>query len=208
MNKIVMIIFKKHNFDDLNEQDFLLAMKLAQEWFKKIKNFDNQIETKIFIWNYNFRSGASILHPHFQVLAYRSPLSKVNELKEKLENYQENFHSNYFEDYFSLMRKINLAREEDKLKIWPSLTPEKEKGLILYGNLFQGAKFLWETLQKLIQTGTQSFNIFYLLDSDLNYGIFIDRGEVNKLNSDFGALEIFGIKIISSDPSETGKILF
>jgi hypothetical protein len=200
-----LVIFKKHNFSDLQKEDFLSAINLTQEWFKKIQNLDNEIKTKIFIWNYHFRSGASILHPHFQLLAYKSSPLKVQKLKEKLENYQKNFQSHYFEDYFNLMAKVNLAEEKNDLKIWVSLTPEKEKGLNLYGNLFKGAKFFWEILQKLFQTGTQSFNLFYLLD--LNYGFFVDRGETSKLNSDFGALEIFDIKIISSDPAEL-KILF
>jgi hypothetical protein len=200
-----LVIFKKHNFSDINEQDFLSALNLAQEWFEKIQNIDNEIKTKIFIWNYHFRSGASILHPHFQLLAYKNNPPKVQELKEKLENYQKNFQSHYFEDYFNLMAKVNLAKENNNLKIWVSLTPEKEKGLNFYGDFLKGAKFLWEILQKLMQTGTQSFNLFYLLD--INYGFFVDRGETNKLNSDFGALEIFGIKIVSSDPAEL-KILF
>jgi hypothetical protein len=200
-----LVIFKKHNFSDLNEHDFLSAINLAQEWFEKIQNLDNEIKTKIFIWNYHFRSGASILHPHFQLLAYKNNPSKVQDLKERLENYQKNFHSHYFEDYFNLMAKVNLSKENNNLKIWVSLTPEKEKGLNFCGDLFKGAKFLWEILQKLMKTGTQSFNLFYLLD--LNYGFFVDRGETSKLNSDFGALEIFGIKIISSDPAEL-KILF
>jgi hypothetical protein len=200
-----LVIFKKHNFDNLNEQDFLSAINLTQEWFEKIQNLDNEIKTKIFIWNYHFRSGASILHPHFQLLAYKNNPPKVQELKEKLENYQKNFQSYYFEDYFNLMAKVNLAKEKDDLKIWASLTPEKERGLVFYGDLFKGAKFLWKILEKLMETGTQSFNLFYLLD--INYGFFVDRGETNKLNSDFGALEIFGIKIVSSDPAEL-KILF
>jgi hypothetical protein len=200
-----LVIFKKHNFSDLNEQDFISAINLAQEWFEKIQNLDNEIKTKIFIWNYHFRSGASILHPHFQLLAYKNFPLKVQELKEKLENYQKNFRSHYFEDYFNLMTKVSLAKEKDDLKICVSLTPEKEKGLNFYGDLFKGAKFLWEILQKLFQTGTQSFNLFYLLD--LNYGFFVDRGKTSKLNSDFGALEIFGIEIISSGPAEL-KILF
>jgi hypothetical protein len=200
-----LVIFKKHNFSDLQTEDFLSAISLAQEWYEKIQSLDNEIKTKIFIWNYHFRSGASILHPHFQLLAYKNFPLKVTALKEKLENYRKIFQSNYFEDYFNLMEKVNLAKENDNLKIWTSLTPEKEKGLNFYGDLLKGARSLWKILQKLMQTGTQSFNLFYILD--LNYGFFVDRGETSKLNSDFGALEIFGIKIISSDPAEL-KILF
>ena len=199
-----LIMFKKHNLSDIDEKDFILAMNLAKEWFQAIEHFNNEIKTKIFIWNYHFHSGASILHPHFQVLAYKNNLLKIKDLKDRLENYKNKFKSDYFQDYFKLMKKVGLAKEKNNLKIWASLTPEKEKGLNFYGDIFQGSQFLWKILQNLIKEGTQSFNIFYILD--LNYGFFVDRGEINKLNSDIGALEIFNIKIISSDPSELKKL--
>ena len=201
-----LVIFKKHDFDNLEENDFISGMNLAKSWFQQIKDFDKEIKTEILIWNHHFRSGASILHPHLQLLAYRDLPLKVERLKEKLANYQKNFNNNYFEDYFYLVSKANLGKEENNLKIWVSLTPEKENGLNFYGNIFQGAKFLWEILKKLLEAGVQSFNLFYLLD--LNYGFFVDRGEINKLNSDFGALEVFGIRVISSDPAKLAKVLF
>jgi ATP adenylyltransferase/5',5'''-P-1,P-4-tetraphosphate phosphorylase II len=201
-----LVIFKKHNFQDVNEKDFISSISLAKEWFENIKKFDPEIKNRILIWNYHFRSGASILHPHFQLLAYKYNPVVITDLKRKLENYQKNFTTDYFQDYFNLMKKINLAKEENNIKAWVSLTPEKEKGVNFYGNLFENSKFLWEIIKNLIQTGTQSFNFFYILD--LNYGFFVDRGEVKKLNSDFGSLEIFGIKIISSDPTELARAIF
>ncbi len=202
-----LIIFKKHNFSELNEKDFIDAILLVNQWFIKIKEFDPNIQTKILIWNYHFRSGASILHPHFQVLAFKGESLKIKELKSNLENYQEKFNRNYFDDYFKLAEKLKIGKEENDFKIWVSLTPEKDRGINFYGELNENsAKFLWKTLQNLIETGTQSFNIFF--NYDLNYGFFVDRGEISKVNSDLGALEIFGIKIISSDPFELAKEIF
>ncbi|GIW67442.1 MAG: hypothetical protein KatS3mg096_310 [Candidatus Parcubacteria bacterium] len=201
-----LVIFKKHNFFEINEKDFVSALNLAKEWFKKIKNFDQEIKTQIFIWNYHYRSGASILHPHFQLLAYKDMPLNVERLNSRLNFYQEKFDRNYFEDYFLLAKKLNLGKEKNNFKIWFSLTPEKEKALNFYGDLFSAGDFFYQILQKLIQTGTQSFNIFYVLD--LNYGFFVDRGEINKKNSDLGALEIFGIKIISTDPFEFSKLVW
>jgi len=201
-----LVIFKKHDFDKLEENDFISAINLAKSWFQQIKNFDKEIKTEILIWNYHFRSGASILHPHLQLLAYIDIPLKVERLKEKLANYQKKYNNDYFEDYFYLTSKANLGKEENNLKIWVSLTPEKENGVNFYGDIFQGAKILWQTLKKFLNSGVQSFNLFYLLD--LGYGFFVDRGEINKLNSDFGSLEIFGIKIVSSDPVKLAEVLF
>jgi len=201
-----LVIFKKHNFEEIKEKDFVSSINLAESWFEKIENFDKEIKNKILIWNHHFRSGASILHPHFQLLAYKHTPIAINEFKIKLENYQKKFKRSYFQDYFNLMKKANLGIEKNRLKIWFSLTPEKEKGLNFHGDLFKNAKFLWKIIQNLIKENVKAFNIFYLLD--LKYGFFVDRGEINKLNSDFGSLEIFGIKIISSDPFELSKKIF
>jgi hypothetical protein len=202
-----LVIFKKHNFSDLDQKDFVNAILLTNQWFQKINEIDQNIKTKILIWNYHFRSGASILHPHFQILAFKDESLKIKELKLKLKSYQKKFSQNYFDDYFYLAKKLKIGKEKNKFKIWVSLTPEKENGLNFYGDLNKNsAKFLWQIIKNLTKIGIQSFNIFY--NYELNYGFFVDRGKISKLNSDIGSLEIFGIKIVSSDPFELAKKIF
>jgi len=201
-----LVIFKKHNLTEINEKDFVSIVDLAYQWFEKIKNFDNEIRIRILIWNYHYRSAASILHPHFQVLAYKDLPLKIKFYQERLKEYQEKYQSKYFDDYFRIAQELNLAKEKDNFRIWISLTPEKENGLNFYGNLNNGSQFLWHILKRLLETGTESFNLFYNLE--LGYGFFVDRGEINKKNSDFGALEIFGLPVVSFDPFKLADDIF
>jgi hypothetical protein len=201
-----LVIFKKHNLAEISENDFVSIVDLAYRWFEKIKNLDNEIKIRILIWNYHYRSAASILHPHFQVLAYKDLPLKIQFYQERSKEYQEKYQSNYFDDYFKIARELNLAKEKDNFRIWISLTPEKENGLNFYGNLNNGSQFLWHILKRLLEIGTESFNLFYNLE--LGYGFFVDRGEINKKNSDFGALEIFGLPVVSFDPGELANDIF
>jgi hypothetical protein len=201
-----LVIFKKHNLAEINEKDFVSIVDLAYQWFEKIKNLDNEIKSRILIWNYHYRSAASILHPHFQVLAYKNLPLKIKFHQEKLKEYQEKYQSNYFDDYFRIAQKLNLGKEENNFRIWISLTPEKEKGLNFYGDLNNNSQFLWQILKRLLETETESFNLFYNLE--VGYGFLVDRGEINKKNSDFGALEIFGLPVVSFDPFKLAENIF
>lgn len=201
-----LVIFKKHNFENLNETDFKNALLLTKEYFERIKLLDNQIQTQILIWNYHYRSGASILHPHFQVLSYKEIPQKIKFWSEEFRKYKENYFSDYIEDYFQIAQKLGIVKELENLRIWFSLVPFKEKTLFFLGNL----ENFWPILKKLIDAGTQTFNLFYIFSSPLleNFGFFVDRGEINKLNSDFGALEIFGLPVVSYDPLELAQLIF
>ncbi len=201
-----LIIFKKHNFTDLTEKDFEEALNLTQQWFEKIKNLDQAILTQILIWNYHYRAAASILHPHFQVLAYKEVPQRLIDWQKNIENYRNEFRSDYLTDYFQLAQELGLGKRLKNLKVWLSLTPFKEKTIFFEGDL----KDFWQILEKLIQNGTQSFNICYIYQAPYfkNFGFFVDRGEVNTRNSDFGTLEIFGLPVVSYNPSQLASLIF
>lgn len=203
-----LIIFKKHILQNLSDADFEEAFNLSQEWFEKIRKIDPEIKSQFLIWNYGYRSGASILHPHFQVLAYRHTPTKLMSIIEKLSRYQQNFQSNYFEDYFNLAKEMKIGQSQNDFKFWFSLTPPKEKGINFYGE--PKARTLWLIIKNLIELGTENFNLFYLFKPlDIgSFGFFVDRGSSNKINSDFGSLEVFGLPVISSDPFALAKELF
>lgn len=205
-----VLYFKKHDFDDLNENDFVLAIDLASKWFEEIKN-KFQTKTEILIWNFHYRAAASILHPHFQLLAYYHNLNLIESLKNKFEKYKSNYQSDYLEDYFYLMKFLGLGKEFGNFKIWLNLTPRKEKEINFYGILNErNSRILWQTIFLLTKSGTETFNLFYIFENDLfkNLGFFVDRGPKNKKISDFGTLEVFSHSVVSYNPFEFAKIIF
>lgn len=203
-----LIIFKKHYLQELKESDFEEAINLSKEWFRKIEKFDSGIKSQFLIWNYGYRAGASILHPHFQLLAYKHLPIKLITIINKILKYQQNFHSNYFNDYFNLAQEMKIGQNQKNFKFWINLTPPKEKGINFYGDL--ETKTLWSIIKSLIELGTENFNFFYVFKPlDIgNFGFFVDRGSNNKINSDFGSLEIFGLPVISSNPFSLAQDIF
>lgn len=201
-----LIIFKKHNFNELNNSYFQGALQLANIWFQKMSFLNKKIKHKILVWNYNYRAGASVLHPHLQVLAYTQNILKITKLQKNLNQYTEKFKSSYFYDYFSIAQKLKLAKKTNNFMIWPSFTPIKDKGINFYGDIVEGSKILWLTIKKLAQKGAAHFNLIYVYD--LQFGIIVDRGETQKKNSDIGSLELYNLPIVSQEPQDTAKIIF
>ncbi len=205
-----VLYFKKHEFDDLNERDLIYSFDLAHLWFKKIEE-KFKTKTNILIWNYNYRSGASIYHTHFQLLSFYHTPMKFEFLEKKLEEYQKNFRKDYFEDLFKALKFLGLAKKENKLKIFLNLTPVKEKEINFLGE-FKGENVLcfWNYLKKLRSFGFENFNFLYLANSEKikNIAFLVDRGESYKIVSDFGSLEVFMNSVVSYDPFELAEKIF
>jgi hypothetical protein len=196
-----LVIFKKHK--DIGLKDIKGALELSFLWFKKNKG------NKFLIWNYLWRSGASISHPHFQLYSLENLPEKLKFIKERINWYKKSYKSDYFDDLFKLHKKIGLAKESKGLKILIELAPFKEKEVIILSkdweeNIKELSKLLF--LYKKI---SESFNLFLFYDGDFKkLGFLVDRGSLNELNSDIGSLEIYSFSIVSSDPFKLAKNLF
>jgi hypothetical protein len=196
-----LVIFKKHK--DIGLKDIKGALELSFLWFKKNKG------NKFLIWNYLWRSGASISHPHFQLYSLENLPEKLKFIKERTNWYKKSYKSDYFDDLFKLHKKIGLAKESKGLKILIELAPFKEKEVIILSkdweeNIKELSKLLF--LYKKI---SESFNLFLFYDGDFKkLGFLVDRGSLNELNSDIGSLEIYSFSIVSSDPFKLAKNLF
>lgn len=204
-----ILYFKKHDFDDLTFDDFFYALNLSYEWFEKIeKNFSSK--THILIWNFHFPAGASIYHPHFQLLSFYHLPSKIIDLKQKFENYEKEFNSSYLDDYFYLMKKLELGLKKNTFRLWFPLTPIRNNEFNFSGDLKENSFLIWQVIKNLMKIETQSFNFFYLYKSPLisHLGFFVDRGEVNRLTSDFGTLEVFYHPVVSFNPFQIAKEVF
>ena len=192
-----LIIFKKHNFTELTIEDFGGAYDLAKTWFEKAKSFDKQIKTQLFIWNQGFRSGASKEHPHWQIFSFHHH-------PYKLINFYNKIKSSEFEEYLNALKELGLVYDKD-MKLWFDLTPAKEKGFSFILDKEECFK-IWRVIQVL---DSNNFNLIYVYSSILNnFGFFVDRGTNDKINCDFGTLEIFLSPIISSDPCELAEKIF
>lgn len=195
-----LIIFKKHSLD---EKDINNALLLAQNWFNYFKE-----KNRLIIWNYGFRSGASIWHPHLQIFALEELPLKIKNFFDNLTKYQKQYQRNYFEDLFLIANKLKLAKKMKNLNIVINLTPFKDDELMFWHqNLGLSLKDLSNLIYRYYQL-FENFNLFLFQDQKLFIGFLVNRGESSKINSDVGALEIYGFSVVGSNPFDLIRKLF
>jgi len=198
-----LIIFKEHNKEKINKEDIEKALELSFEWFEK-KNK----RVRVLIWNFGFRGGASIIHPHFQVFSFDSLPLKIELIFKKVIEYKKNYNSDYFEDIFKLYKSLELALEKNKLKAFVNLTPFKDHEIIILFEDFKSSIKELSQLLKEYKSLIENFNLLICDSEEIKLGFLVDRGSSSKLNSDIGALEIYAFSVVSFDPLEFAKELF
>jgi len=206
-----VLYFKKHDFGDLTSKDFIQALNLSKEWFLIIKQ-KYQTETHLLIWNFNYRAGATIYHPHFQLLSYFHTPFKLLDLYQKNSHYFKTYGRSYFDDYLSLMVNLGLGQKFNESYLYFPLTPLRNYAFNFWGEINdQNGNLLWQMIKILEKDfGLESFNFLYIFENPYlsKLGFFVDRGTLTQLSSDFGTLEVFLHPVVSFDPFETAEIVF
>lgn len=203
-----LIIFNEHNPYSFEREKISDYIDTSLRWFKKANEEDGDAVYPYLMWNCLWRAGASIDHGHMQAILTKKPYPKIKKLRRNTREYEEKFSSNYWEDIFSLSKSLDLGMENDSCKIFASLTPLKNKEVILHSPSINND--LIESLSRLLKNfyklGVRSFNIsFYLpsLDSEREKPVivkFLDRGGLSEKTSDMGAMELYTSSVIGEDP--------
>ncbi len=84
--------FKKHyiKLNEFSPELLHSSLELTIEYINKVKRLDDSIKYASINWNYMMPAGASILHPHMQVVADELPTSYMKKASnEKFERYIE-----------------------------------------------------------------------------------------------------------------------
>src|SRR5262249_52383418 len=138
------------------------------------------------------------------------------------ERYRRETGSDYFADLVEAHRTLGLAEEIGPLARLASLTPAKEREIVLLAPAGDGlsgiAASLAQTLLVVLDNmGVQAFNLAVfgppLGDVDERWTRFplvarlVDRGAPNSDASDVAAMELFGSSVIASDPFEVARTL-
>ncbi len=202
-----LVIFKKHNFSDLDKNDIVKAFELAKLWFQEIIIFDEKLKYGFLIWNQGYRAAASISHPHLQIFATETLPEKFEFIKDNISNYQQKYNSNYYDDLFLLHNYLGLAKKFGEIKIIISLTPLKDKEIVI---LMQQNEFDIKNLNNVIDAYkkfSESFNLFLLKEpyGGLPSGFIVDRGDPDKKNSDMGSLELYAFSVVGFDLENFAK---
>ena len=200
-----LVIFKEHNLEKVNLKDIENVFKLANLWLNKFND-----KFKIIIWNFGFRAGASIYHPHLQIFSLNEMPLKIKDLFDKFDNYKNIFNSDYLKDYFLLTKFLKLGEEYKNIKISLNLTPIRDKEIIFWGDNFDKkikniSYIVYSYLKSLFQ---EDFNLFLFINNNSFLGFLVSRGNKNKLNSDIGSLELYAFSVVGFDLIDFSRIFF
>lgn len=216
-----VIVFDEHHPLRFSASQVADYVDTAQEWARTAHHVDPAACYPFFLWNCLWRSGASIVHGHAQVALTRDAhYAKVENWRQAALRYRRDHGSDYFADLVAVHRALGLSVARGSACILPSLTPTKEKEtLILAPRLDSDLKSaLYLVLRTYVdRLQVQSFNLV-LYQPPLSSTVedwsgfpfilrIVDRGSLQSITSDVGAMEFFAQSVVTADPFQLAGAL-
>jgi len=196
-------------------------MDTALRWARQAHCVDLEARYFFLMWNCLWKSGASILHGHMQMTLGRGMhYARVEHLRRAALLYQIGHGVNYFDDLYAIHQSLGLATDHGKTRILAYLSPIKEKEVILLSkHIDEDLKSgVYRVLERFVrELGVTSFNMALCMrpiDSvEEDWQGFpivvrvVDRGDPDNRTADFGAMELYGSSVITSDPFRVAQVL-
>jgi hypothetical protein len=216
-----VIIFDEHNPLLFDRELIADAIEVGLQWGDRTLETDPEAKYLFVLWNCLWKSGASILHGHAQAVATRDlHFAKVEALRRQAAGYRESFGSSYFEDLVAVHRAVGLVVEAGDTQVVCSLTPIKEKEVLLVAPEVTAdlKEAIWRVLDCYVRRlGVTSFNLVVYMPpiapaaedwSDFPCMVrIVDRGEATNKTADVGAMELYASSVVSSDPFRVAAAL-
>lgn len=216
-----LVVFKEHsplNFCPDRVADYI---DTAQRWAEMARREDPSAKYFFFMWNCLWRAGASLSHGHAQVSLGRDMhYAKVEHTRRSALSYRDKYGQDYFKDLFRVHTSLGCGFAINGARLMASLTPIKEKEVILMGSALDGPfkKLAGEVLVHYRDLfGVKSFNLVICMpplgETNEVWDEFpvllrlVDRGDENSHTSDMGAMELYAQSVVASDPFKVAEAL-
>lgn len=222
-----VIVFDRHDPLAFDGETVADVLRVGRDWAAAARAQDREAVNYLLIWNCLWRAGASIVHGHAQVLLGRGRHhGALERLRRESAEYREQHGAGYVEDLVAVHRDLGLVRELDGVSVVASLTPAKERELLVVGSPGEDERdahfsdALGRTLVAYRDVlGVQAFNLALLrppLGGELEPGWrdlppivrLTDRGDPMSRSSDIGAVELLaGSAVVGCDPHDMMALL-
>ena len=214
--------FEKKHLEDYLDISFLIfeeAEKLKRE---KLNLSKHHIFHRVIGWNSLWKAGSSIPHGHLQTLLYTDyPPMDIIRARDSFLRYNEihGSHRDIFRDIFNIHNKLELGIKNKNTDLMVTITPKKEKEIILYTHVTNNEKesraslvdSVYKSLRCLIDDfQVNSFNMslsqlplkaYGLSKRDVYLTRIVDRGNISNRTGDIAFMELLmGENIVSADP--------
>jgi hypothetical protein len=214
-----LLIFRKHNPLDFNQGEISDYIDTAFNWFNRVYQYDSSYQFPFLVWNCLYKSGASQVHGHAQLLVTRDfPYAKIGNLYKAAHNYKDTYNKDYFKDLYYLHQALGLANSKGNVKILVNISPIKEKEILIISpdrpsSSPDAKEVVYQVLRCYIDVlGVESFNLA-IQCPPINYENFpyiikiVDRGKLFTKTADMGGMELYGSSVASEDPYMVMKAL-
>lgn len=217
-----VIVFDDHNPLHFTREKVSDYINVGLQWGRKAIETDPEARYFFLMWNCLWRAGGSLIHGHAQATATRNMhYPKVEYLRRATLSYAAEHGSNYLDDLYRLHDALGLSFPcPEGVRGVVSLTPVKEKELLLVGDLEDEAlhRTVATALERYVRDlGVSSFNVaFYtppLAPDTRDWSDFptvvhlVDRGDPASRTSDMGAMELYAASVVASDPFRVAETL-
>lgn len=191
----------------------------ALRWVAAAQAIDPGARFPLITWNCLPKSGATIVHAHWQIaIARDQPYARVESWRRAAEQYHQRSGRLYLDDLSALHESLGCGLGVPSVRSWAHLTPLRTREVVLLAHtpIEPGAQSiatlgdaLYRTLRALIDgLGTRAFNMAIALppQGDPTWHGFPalvrigDRGPALTTRGDLGAMELYGTGVIAEDP--------
>jgi hypothetical protein len=226
-----VLIFAEHDPLAIEAQGVADLLATAEAWATRVRERDRSARHLFLGWNCLWRAGASQVHGHAQVtLSAGMAQARVEGWRAAAERYHRETGGSYFAALAQVYHALGLATDRGPVARFASLTPAKEREIVLLAPAGDGLSGITSPLAQTLTVmldgmGVQSFNMAIFGppfgprvgppfgDKDERWEGFplvarlVDRGDPNADASDVAAMELFGSSVIASDPFEVARAL-
>jgi hypothetical protein len=217
-----VVVFDDHNPLHLTPEKVSDYVSVGLDWGRRALEADPEAMYPFLMWNCLWRAGGSIIHGHAQVTATQgSHYPKVERLRRAAASYGREHGSDYFADLHRVHDALGLGIPLEGVRAFASLSPVKEKELVVIGDEPDDASLsraVGALLRGYVEDlGVRAFNVAFYMPplgptkedwSGFPTVVFIvDRGDPANRTSDIGAMELYAASVVASDPFRVAEVL-
>jgi hypothetical protein len=206
-----LVIADEVNPLSFSEEDLRDRLDVADRWFDEASDAAHRYP--FLMWNCLWKSGASIVHGHLQLLVAKDkPYRRIDTYERASRAYADTYDSSLLDDMVGAHADVGLDLGLD-VDAFAHLTPRKEKEVMIVGDTVDDAfvSTLHTVLTTLIdELGMRSFNVglYYPPRADEDWELpviarVVDRGSLDAKTTDMGGMEVYGGEnVVGTDPYE------
>lgn len=209
-----LIIFSEPDPFKLDEQALSDCFGAAEEWWGKMHRLDSSLVYPFLGWNFMKKAGASQDWPHMHALITRKVhYAGVENQVRAMQEYNRK-QGDYFKDLFEVHEALGLGMERDKSRLMAYIAPTKDKEVMIVSDRLENlVKPVYETIMCMREKmGAYAFNVGLHIPplagtkesadwAGFPYiARFVDRGNPLANGTDIAVMELYGSKVIGSDP--------